>query len=162
MLSSAAAAARTSGNAYLRFRIDGRLTAALAMEQIQEVLRVRARRVTAMPNLPESVLGLMHRQNHVCWVVDLAALAEREPLDPHVQDHNVILCRVDGMPLGLAVHEVHSVVHLGSANIQSPPLMPVNAGLAAFVRGYAVVPPGEVLAVLDAHALVHASALRSG
>ena len=62
------------GDAYIRFQLTSETTALWSMEQVQESLIVEANRITSLPNMPESVIGIMSSRNRVFSVFDLAQL----------------------------------------------------------------------------------------
>lgn len=64
----------TSGESYIRLKITPEISAFLAMEQIQESLIIGAERISPLPNMPESFIGIMNSRDRVFSVFDLALL----------------------------------------------------------------------------------------
>ncbi len=63
--------AQLSGDPYLQFRLNDDITAMLSMDDVSEALLVRSEHITALPNMAESVIGLMSSRDSVFGVVDL-------------------------------------------------------------------------------------------
>jgi twitching motility protein PilI len=145
------------GERYLKFYLAEQIPAILAMEYVQEVLMIPARRITPMPNMPECVLGLLNRRNRVLWVVDLAQILSLQPLDSNIQQYNVILIQAKQMTLGVLVSAVKGVTHFTPDLVQSPQEL-VTSALIPYLHG-CIVQEQELLLVVNAEAIVLAPAL---
>lgn len=145
------------GERYLKFYLTEQNPALLAMEYVQEVLIIPARRITPMPNMPECVLGLLNRRNRVLWVVDLSQVLSLQPLDSSIEQCNVILIQAKQMTLGLLVPEVKGVTYFTPDLVQSPKEL-VTSALIPFLHG-CIVQEQELLLVLNAEAILLAPAL---
>ncbi len=137
---------------YLKFHLEQQIPAILAMEHVQEVLIIPARRITPMPNMPESVLGLLNRHNRVLWVIDLAQLLSLQPLGTNAQQYKVIIIQVKKITLGLLVQEVKGVAHFRHDLIQAPAKL-VTSALIPYLSG-CIFQEQELLLVLSAEAIV--------
>ena len=142
----------TLGELYLKFELDQQTPAILSIEYAQEVLIVPVGRVTAMPNMPKCVLGLLNRRNRVLWVIDLAQMLKLQPLDTSVQHYNMAIIRVGQEPLGLVVPEVKGVTRFTPDCIQSPQGV-VTTVLMPYLHG-CILQQKEILLVLNAEAIV--------
>jgi positive phototaxis protein PixI len=147
------------GDGYLRFQLNQQTTAVLAMRQTQEAVIVPVESVTAMPNLPACILGLVNWRSRIIWVVDLPRMLNLESLDYRLRQYNVIVVRVESLLLGLVVQEIKGTTKFMADDIRSP-VGQVASSLVPYLRG-CVVQQQELLLVLDAQAIVHSSILRS-
>ena len=141
-----------SGDSFLKFHLEQQTPAILAMEQVQEVLIIPARRITAMPNMTESVLGLLNRRNRVLWVIDLARLLGLQPLGTNALQYNVVIIQAKQISLGLLVQEVKGVTHFMPDLIQAPTEL-VTSALIPYLSG-CIFQEQELLLVLSAEAIV--------
>lgn len=142
----------SSGDSFLKFHLEEQTPAILAMEQVQEVLIIPSRRITAMPNMTQSVLGLLNRRNRVLWVIDLAGLLGLQPVGTNAQQYNVVIIQAKQISLGLLVQEVKGVTHFTPDVIQEPPEL-VTSALIPYLSG-CIFQEQEVLLVLNAEAIV--------
>lgn len=129
-----------SGDAYIRFQLTTELdtvpsislkkkqevksdiTALLSMEHVQESLVVEAERITLLPNMPESVLGIMTTHNRVFCVFDLAQLLKLRFRTTSPQKYQVIVMQtIAAKPIyiGLAVSHLQGIVRLSTKEIKS-------------------------------------------
>jgi positive phototaxis protein PixI len=145
------------GERYLKLYLAAQIPAILAMEYVQEVLMIPARRITPIPNMPECVLGLLNHRNRVVWAIDLAQILSLQPLDTNIAQYNVIFVQAQQMTLGLLVLEVKSVTYFTPDLVQSPKEL-VTSALIPFLHG-CIVQEQELLLVLNAEAILRAPAL---
>jgi twitching motility protein PilI len=150
--------ATSSDDRYLKFHLDHRSPAILAMEHVQEVLIVPPRRIAPMPNMSESVLGLLNRRSRIVWVIDLAQALRLQSLGTHTQQYSVVIIQAKQTTLGLLVQEVNGVTHFPSDLVQ-PPTELVTSALIPYLHG-CVFQEQEELLVLNAEAIVmHADSI---
>ena len=142
----------SSDDSFLKLHLEPHTPAILAMEQVQEVLIIPARRITPMPNMTECVIGLLNRRNRVLWVIDLAQLLGLQPLPTNTQQYNVVIIQAKQISLGLLVQEVKGVTHFAHQLIQ-PPTELVTSALIPYLSG-CIFQSEEVLLVLNAEAIV--------
>lgn len=147
------------GDGYLRFQLNQHTAAVLAMRHTQEAVIVPVESVTAMPNIPACILGLVNWRSRIIWVVDLPRMLNLESLDYRLRQYNVIVVRVESLLLGLVVQEIKGTTKFVPDEIRSP-VGQVASSLVPYLRG-CVVQQQELLLVLDAQAIVHSSILRS-
>jgi twitching motility protein PilI len=145
------------GERYLKFYLTEQIPAILAMEYVQEVLMIPARRITPMPNMTECVLGLLNHRNRVVWAVDLAQILGLQPFDTNTAQDNVILIQAKQMTLGLLVSEVKGVRYFTPDLVQSPKEL-VTSALIPFLHG-CILQEQELLLVLNVEAILLAPAL---
>ncbi len=147
------------GDGYLKFFINSLTPAILSMNQTQEAMVVSVESVTAMPNMPFGILGLMNWRSRILWVVDLPKILNLQSPQNRPRQYSVVIVRDKSMILGLVVHEIIGTLRFSSDEIRSP-IGQVASSLVPYLRG-CVVQQKEILLVLDAQAIVHSSNLRS-
>ena len=128
------------GDAYIRFQLttavnssqrdylqQGKktisdMTFLLSMEQVQESLLVEADRITPLPNMPESVIGIMNSKNHVFCVFDLAELLGLYSQSIFYRQYQIIVLQTrweKPIYIGLAVTNLQGIVRLTPEEIDS-------------------------------------------
>jgi positive phototaxis protein PixI len=150
---------RGLGDPYLKFYVEEQTPAVIAMKHIQEVLTLPPQRLTAMPNMPACVLGLMSRRSRVLWTVDLSHLLGLSMGNPNIRTFNIMILRVGPTPLGIVIHRVEGIMWVKPETVQSP-IGQVTSGLVPYLRG-CILQPKEVLLVLDAEAIVQSPILHN-
>ncbi len=149
---------KTVGDAHLKFHLGQKTPACFAMTHVQEAIVLPAHRLTPMPNMPASLLGLMNRRSRVVWVVDLALMLGVSRLSPSVQQYSLVMIQVGTVPLGLAVQRIEGIRWVQQEAIQSP-LGQVTSALVPYLRG-CILQPQEIVLVLDAEAIVQSPILQ--
>lgn len=147
------------GDAYLKFQCGQQASAVLPMSQAQEVFVLPVGRLTAMPNMPPYVMGLLNRRSKVLWVIDLAKMLGLPGIETNVQHYNSVIINSGSVSLGVIVQAVEGVVRLTPESIQ-PPIGQVSSGLVPYLRG-CVLLEKEILLVLDAEAIVRSPLLHN-
>ena len=112
----------TSGDTYIRFQFTSQIEALLSMEQVQESLVIDAQKITPLPNMPKSAIGMMSSRDRVFCIFDLAQLlALPSLLDSPRQYQIIVLETIEEKPiyLGLAVAAVRGMVRLPATKIES-------------------------------------------
>ncbi len=103
-----------------RSQIISDITFLLSMEQVQESLIVEADRITPLPNMPESVIGIMNSKNHVFCVFDLAQLLKLHSQSIFYRQYQIIVLQTTWekpIYIGLAVTHLQGIVRLTSEQI---------------------------------------------
>ncbi len=147
------------GDAYLKFQFGKHSPAVLSMSQAQEVFVLPVGRLTAMPNMPSYVMGLLNRRSKVLWVIDLAKMLGLPGIETNVQHYNSVIINSGSLSLGVIVQAVEGVVRLTPESIQ-PPLGQVSSGLVPYLRG-CVLLDTEILLVLDAETIMRSPLLHN-
>lgn len=110
------------GDAYIRFQLTAEIPALLSMAQVQESLIVEAEKITPLPNMAESIIGIMSSRNRVFCVYDLAQLLTLPSPLISPRQHQVIVLRTNTEKLiyiGLAVTRLQGMVRIATEKIQS-------------------------------------------
>ena len=148
----------TTGEMFLRFRLDEQTTAVVPMPQTQEAIVLPVSRLSVIPNLAAPILGLFNRRSSLVWLVDLPEMLGLEPLDRHRQSYDTVLLKVAENPLAIAVQEILGVVRFDAANIKSP-IGSFNPAFTPYLRGW-ILQEQELVLVLDPEAIIDAEVLK--
>ncbi len=125
------------GDAYIRFQLTSETTALWSMEQVQESLIVEANRITSLPNMPESVIGIMSSRNRVFSVFDLAQLLTLPSRLIAPRQYQIIVLQTTSKQpiyIGLAVTRLQGIVRLQKKQIQSS-LDAFSSSIAPYLCG---------------------------
>lgn len=144
----------TTGKTYLRVQLTTKNLVGFALNQTSEVIRIPSRRLAAMPNLPECVLGLVNHRNRVLWTVDLAALLGFPPLNAFCPLYPAVVVRNAHKSLAFAVQEVKGIWHTDAEVLPPPKTVPNH--LLPYLAGVVHQSP-ETLLLIDPLALLHSS-----
>lgn len=112
----------SDGEAYIRFQLTLEMTALLPMKQVQESLVVEAVKITTLPSMPKSVIGMMSSRNRVFCVFDLAQILTLSTPLISPRQYHVIVSQSDteqSTYLGLAVNRLQGMIRLNSNKIES-------------------------------------------
>lgn len=112
---------RKLGEPFLRCALAPQCAALIPMRSVQEVMLLPVSRLTAMPNMPSCLLGLMNRSNRVFWLLDVGQILGTTRLDGSSTHYDVVIIQHKGTWLGLAVHQVNNMVWLDPRQIQAIP-----------------------------------------
>ena len=158
-------AKRTSGEPYLRFQLTSEITALVSMKNVQESLLVAAEKITPLPNMPESFIGIVKSRNHVFSIIDLAQMLKLSstPLSTR-QYHTIVLQTWSALSqqtslIGMAVNRIQGITRFTEEQLASP-LEDFPASLTPYLHG--CVDEGEKrILVLSAEEIATASPLLS-
>lgn len=137
---------------YLQLQLGQNIPAILSMENTQEVFTVSSKRITPMPNMPESVVGVLNQRSRIFWVINFPQMLGLPPVDINLQQYSLALIRANGIPLGLIVPSIKGVVRLVMEDIQSP-VGNVAAAIVPYLQG-CLLQKSSILLVLDPEAIV--------
>jgi len=82
------------GNYYLRLQLTEDVNALLDLSYVQESLVIDNSKITAAPNLPEYVVGLMSSRNQVFLALDLAHLAGFPPGTLNQREYQTVVVQI--------------------------------------------------------------------
>ncbi|MTJ08248.1 chemotaxis protein CheW [Anabaena sp. UHCC 0204] len=145
-------------DSYLKFQLNQQTGAVLSITHTQEAIVVPVTSVTAIPNMPACILGLMNWRSHIIWVVDLPKMFNLECLDHRLRQYNIIVIQIKSMILGLVVQEIKGTTKFSSDDIGSP-IGQVASSLVPYLCG-CVVQQEEILLVLDAAHILESGIIR--
>lgn len=110
----------SAGEAYIKFQLTKELPALLSMKQVQGSVIVKADKITYLPGMPTSVIGIIGYRDRVFCVFNLAQLLgfPTELFSPR-QYQIIILQTATEKPtyLGFAVTQLQSIVRLTTEQI---------------------------------------------
>ena len=116
------------GTGHLRVSLFEGVSVLIPMVYVQEVIALPAHRLSALPNLPPPVLGLMNRRSQVLWLVDLAYLLGIGRLDLAPQTHHVVVLKVGKLTVAFAVTAIEGMIAVPpEAGIPVPSQVPPSA-----------------------------------
>jgi positive phototaxis protein PixI len=148
---------RTSGDMFLRLKLDEQTYAVVPMLQTQEAIVLPAGRISVIPNLPSPILGLFNRRSSLLWLVDLPEILGLEPLDRHAHSYDIALLNVANVPLAVAVRSIQGVTRFAHEQIESP-IGSFNPAFTPYLRGW-VLQEKELVLVLEPEAIINAQVL---
>ena len=99
--------------------------------QVQEIIRMQ--NITAVPNAPEFVEGVINLRGRVIPIVDLRKRFGLEEKS-HDKATRIIVVKVDDLTVGLIVDEVSEVLRIPVDTVEPPP--PIVAGVESeYIKG---------------------------
>ena len=144
-----------AGDAYIKFQLGSRVPALLPAVMVQEAIVLPAQRVTAMPNMPPCMMGLINRRSKVIWVANLMSLLGIPSPVMTGQQYSLVIIQVGTSILALGVDAIDGMVMFPADKVQPPPPH-ANPSLLPYLRG-CVVQPEQALLLLDAEAILQSS-----
>lgn len=111
-----------SGDAYIKFQLTPAVTALLSMQQVQESLIVEAAKITSLPRMPKSTIGIMNLRDRVFCVFDLAQLLTLSTEAISSRQYQIIVLQTLNQPsifVGFAVFQIQGIVRLSAEKIKS-------------------------------------------
>ena len=145
---------QTTGEAYLKFQLAPRVPAVFAARAVEEATVLPTSQVTAIPNMPSCMIGLVNRRTRVIWLANLVKLLGMPIPERPTQQYSTVIVKA-GSSLGLIVDEIDGIIHLPAESLQAPPAQ-VNPILVPYLKGCAVQ-DDQILLVLDAEAVLQSS-----
>lgn len=98
---------RQEGNYYLRFQLTNDISALLDLSYVQESVTVDSSQITAVPNLPEYVVGMISSRNQVFLAVDLAHLVGFAPETINQRQYQTVVVQINSGKNNIQSHEVN-------------------------------------------------------
>ena len=86
---------KLTGDYYLRFRLTERISGIIDLRYVRESISIPGDRITAVPNLPEYVVGLMSSRNEVLLALDLAHLAGLSAETVNIRQYQTIVVNIN-------------------------------------------------------------------
>lgn len=148
-----------AGEAYIRFQLTADIKALLLMEQVQESLIVETDRITALPGMPSSIIGVINSRDRVFCVYDLPHLLNLPTTLIGAQQYQIVVLEISQpqseeqkLHVGLAVEQISGITRLSENSFQPPINVPIS--LQPYVK--ACVDDGERQFVLNFAAITAA------
>lgn len=114
----------TPGEAYIKFKLTPDITALLSMERVQKSMIVETDKITPMPGMPESVIGVMSSSDRVFCVFDLARLLTVSSQAIARRQYQIIVLQTTTKTpiyFGLAVADLQGIIRFSREKTSSPP-----------------------------------------
>lgn len=135
---------KLEGDYYLKLQLTKEISGLVDLKYVQESLTIDRDRLTAVPNLPEYVVGLMSSRNQVFLAMDLAHLAGLTPETVNLRQYQTIVVQLNSSSqdeataesdlFGLTVKEIRGIVRILPHQFATPtPKLPDS--LASFIGG---------------------------
>jgi positive phototaxis protein PixI len=147
-----------SGEAFLKFQLVPQVMAMVSARLVQEATVIPAGQVTAMPNMPACMLGLINRRGRVIWVANLVRVMGLPLPERSSQQWSLIVVQVGTSPLALQVESIEGIVTLSAETMQPPPAQ-LNPTILPYLKGCLTHREESVL-VLDVEAILQSSTLQ--
>lgn len=162
-----------SSTEFLRLRLTAQLPILLPIQQLTEVLNVPENQIMPIPDLPAWIMGVYNWRGEILWMVDLGHLCGlapwyQQPINRAVHSAVVLNGRTSDASaksdskgaVGIVVRQVEEIESFNSKAIQpalSTALLPdLGSKLTQFATGYWQKSEHEILAILDAAAILNA------
>lgn len=112
-------AQKNLGDRYLRFSLNSELSALILMDNIQESLVISGEKITPIPVVASSVMGLMSSRDAVFCVFDLGELIGLPPLSTYLRQYHIVVLKAPAsvpqsseLLVGVAVHQIQGVTRV--------------------------------------------------
>lgn len=116
------------------------------IEHVQEIIRLRHVHITAIPNAPAFVEGVINLRGRLLPAVDLRKRFDR-PTDMTGRAARIVIVNVSDRTVGLVVDAVLEVAKVGTLEVEQLPDLAAGVG-SEFVEGVCRIDRGLVV-VLD-------------
>lgn len=136
------------------FRV-GRETFGVPIGLVHEIVRVPE--ITAVPDSPACVEGVINLRGKILPVVDLRKRFG-QPVQPNGKKNRILVAEVEGKLAGLMVDSASEVLKLPLSEIEQPPS--AVSGEQNYVSGVGKL-QGRLIILLDLKKILRASELRS-
>ena len=147
------------GDVYIKFQLTSEITALLSMEQVQESLIVEAEKITLLPSMPESVIGIMNSRDRVFCVFDLAQLLTLPSSLIAPRHYQIIVLEVsdilsteETLYLGFAVEQLQGITRFTADKFQVEIPQDLPSSITPYLRG-CIQQTEQQLLVLDLKAI---------
>ena len=119
--------------------------------QVKEI--IRAEEITAIPNAPEFIEGVINLRGQITTIVNLRKRFGMEP-KPIDNDTRIIVFEHTGSTVGMMVDTVTEVKYLSKENIEELPNLITARSESKFLRGIGKLPDG-LLILVDLDKVLH-------
>ncbi|MFA6508593.1 MAG: chemotaxis protein CheW [Treponemataceae bacterium] len=146
----------TQANKYLFFRIDTE-SYGIGIRHVIEIVELQ--RISAVPDMPLYVKGVINLRGKVIPVVDLRLRfgMEERPYDDRTC---IVVSEIEGVSLGFIVDTVEEVLEIPEAQVESAPRFKTVSGRERYIEGMGKV-GATVKILLDVEKLVRDEDIRA-
>ncbi len=119
--------------------------------QVKEI--IRAEEITAIPNAPDFIEGVINLRGQITTIINLRKRfgMESKPID---NDTRIIVFENEGNTIGMMVDTVTEVKYLSKENIEELPNLITARSESKFLRGIGKLPDG-LLILVDLDKVLH-------
>ncbi len=140
---------------YLHFLVGKGIKAVISMEKVLEVISIPVERITAIPNMPIYVLGLLHQRSRVLWLIDLPEFLGLPPINLNIQEYNIAIVEIQQKLAGLVVLEIQEVTRYPAESIEPQEKDFLIPQLQPYSQGNLRKSEKELLPILDVESIVN-------
>jgi len=117
---------------------------AVETSQVKEI--IRAEEITAMPNAPEFIEGVINLRGQITTIINLRKLfgMESKPVD---NETRIIVFERNGLTIGMMVDIVTEVRYLSKESIDELPEIITSRRESRFLKGIGKLPDGLLILV---------------
>ncbi|MBO8181007.1 MAG: chemotaxis protein CheW [Archaeoglobus sp.] len=112
--------------------------------QVKEIIRVEE--ITAIPNAPEFIEGVINLRGQITTIINLRKRFGMEP-KPIDNDTRIIVFEHNGSTIGMMVDTVTEVKYLAKENIDELPEIITSRTESKFLRGVGKLPDGLLILI---------------
>ena len=141
-----------SGQKFLRFPVNSSTDALLPLGELQEVCPLALQTILPVPEVEQSLLGIINWRGKATWIVDLGSLwgASHWCQGETVTDSGmVLLVPWKGEAIGLLIEEIKTVEIFNPQQCLPIPEEMFSQELCSLAQGYSVHALGKTWLVLD-------------
>lgn len=95
------------GSPFLRAQLTADITVGIPLHYVEEVRLISHEMLTLMPNMPDSVLGLVQAKGHIFWLVNLAEMIGLTVKGNRSNRYEMIMVRTQDLSLKMGVSSSH-------------------------------------------------------
>lgn len=143
------------GDAYVKFQIVPGVNALLSMDNVEESLIIKAEQITPLPEMSQSVVGMMSSRDRVFCAFDLAQLLNLPFESINTRQYQIIVLETNTespIYVGLAVNQLQGIVRLSTEQIRSS-LSGVADSFVNYVSG-TVQQDEKILPILELNSIL--------
>jgi purine-binding chemotaxis protein CheW len=133
----------------------GRETFGLPISMVREVVRVPE--ITAVPNAPDHIEGVINLRGRIIPVLDLRKRFGEKDLEPN-KKNRVVVVELEARAMGLIVNSASEVLRIPPSDIE-PPHNIFQEGELNFITGVGKL-KGRLVMMLDLHLILQSGELR--
>lgn len=137
------------------FRI-GRETFGLPISLVREIVRVPE--ITAVPNAPEYIEGVINLRGRIIPVVDLRKRFGEKVIEPN-KKNRIVVVELESRAIGLIVNSASEVLRIPPSDIEAPHNV-FQEGEMNFITGVGKL-RGRLVILLDLNRILQRAELRS-
>jgi purine-binding chemotaxis protein CheW len=133
----------------------GRETFGLPISMVREVVRVPE--ITAVPNAPDHIEGVINLRGRIIPVLDLRKRFGEKDLEPN-KKNRVVVVELESRAIGLIVNSASEVLRIPPSDIE-PPHNIFQEGELNFITGVGKL-KGRLIMMLDLNRILQSGELR--